>query len=713
MCPQLIKKSSTAAAGWRWLVLPCALITSLPAIAVTPYSTWMTDLSAKADPNDVYYHADPKIATDGAYIHVAWIATKKDWSGSRLFYARSSNYGVTFPLIKPLNINDESGLSFPVESSNLVANNGKVWVLFNNSSSGLFALRSADNGTNFPDQPQQWSNAYANFGTYVTALQNQMATVWARNDGNGGQPKDIFCTFSNDGGVTLNTTTLAHDDLGDGRVIWSYQVVDAIRSGNYVYALTVTQDENWISTQKHLLLWASENNCQSFKPPLQVNLPAVSGGYYLNSLQAAHYVPKLAAQGREVAVTWTNVDDPGNFDGWQQLSLRVRSSRDAGKTLQSPITLHDYPPGYSGTNGAQSGQETIARSGAKLHVATVFRAPAGTYVWSSTDGGRIFDDIRQVSNGGWWPILGMSSNTLQLVNSWFYRAQDITGSAWNGGVNPHYDFNGWTSPRFVLDSQGGGHYVAVSGLNYYDGHVLHRRLQPIMGGAEAHVVLGARTINGHPINDSVQIPATALNNFPAAMTVEFWVKRGMGQAYLYEDLLTKARPASTQGSYELGLIGSPARIYGRLVTTGSANPNVGDILVTTKPLYSQVWTHIAMTHEPARATNNWKIYVNGKLAKTGTLQGTLITDLRDAPLLLGLRGVGTGSVEMDELRLWQRELTDTEILHNLHLHLSGGEAGLIGLYRFDKDFRDATANANHATPLYKERFSTVGNPGDS
>ncbi|MBF0257242.1 MAG: hypothetical protein HQK62_00150 [Desulfamplus sp.] len=684
------------------LAIMLCCFTSISHAAPETYSSWTKDLSEDADPEKLYRHEYPKVVVSEDYVHVVWRAYKKDYSGhSKLLYRRSIDGGETFEEPVTL-ISQEKDIYFNAEYNNVVADGQYLHIFYTYGwPSQLIYLRSGNYGQTF-DDPVTFSSEYHSYsGIYITAESSKVAVAWSTNNNNG--HNNIYCSYSDDGGENFTTTTVTHDDDSSKPSIYQYSVVDAIRSGDYIYILSVTQDQNYYTSQNHLYLWASTDGGKSFKSPQKVNLPDANKGYYTRKLQDVDYSPNMATSGKEIIITWLNVDNPGGFDGWQAVTLRTRRSLDAGTTLENPTTLHTFPSGYH--SGANAGLETITRNGNSVYVTTVVsNDPPGTYVWSSQDGGATWEEPVRLSAGGWWPHINVDDSHVNVVNSWFYQSDDA-GKTFNGGVNPQYNFNNWYSPTMVTDKNGAVHYVGSSAThsNSYDNVILYRKIgsQPLPGAENKAVQL--IKLEGDRRRDNIQVPAGADLNFTNAMTAEIWVKRNSDEDSYYATLLRKKK-LSGDGSYVLGAW-NDFQIYSRIVTDNSTNKNSGEWLGTESTLEKGIWTHLAMTYDADVSADNWKIYVNGILAAKATIKGKILTDTMDSPLVIGYDGTSyTGDCIVDEVRLWNRALSEIEIKNQMNTPLSGTESGLKVYLNFDDTFKDITQRGNDGIPMYMESF---------
>ncbi|MFZ4561190.1 MAG: LamG-like jellyroll fold domain-containing protein, partial [Saprospiraceae bacterium] len=109
------------------------------------------------------------------------------------------------------------------------------------------------------------------------------------------------------------------------------------------------------------------------------------------------------------------------------------------------------------------------------------------------------------------------------------------------------------------------------------------------------------------------------------------------------------------------------------------------------------WSHVALVIEAGKAT----LYVNGTAAVRNATHN--MANL-DSPLILGFdpavsdrrfKGV------MDEVRVWNRSLSQTEIVQRMHYELQGAQNGLLAYYACNNSnnatLSDGSGNGHHAT----------------
>ncbi|MHC1725225.1 MAG: LamG-like jellyroll fold domain-containing protein [Syntrophobacteraceae bacterium] len=111
------------------------------------------------------------------------------------------------------------------------------------------------------------------------------------------------------------------------------------------------------------------------------------------------------------------------------------------------------------------------------------------------------------------------------------------------------------------------------------------------------------------------------------------------------------------------------------------------------------WSHLAFTYDAGGGAGNLKLYMNGRLIGTTTATDSIATT--DGVFFLGYYGIW----DVAELRLWNRALSQAEILANASSRgLTGTEDGLNAYYTFKNTTRDITGKGNDGILMYKENY---------
>jgi hypothetical protein len=107
------------------------------------------------------------------------------------------------------------------------------------------------------------------------------------------------------------------------------------------------------------------------------------------------------------------------------------------------------------------------------------------------------------------------------------------------------------------------------------------------------------------------------------------------------------------------------------------------------------WTHVALVYANRRP----RLYINGALARTGLLSAAPFIHACDS-LGGSIHGVGLGNFkgQLDEVRIWNFALPQTQIQTNMSRSLTGTESGLIVYFRCDEGTGNFLTDSAPASP---------------
>ena len=175
----------------------------------------------------------------------------------------------------------------------------------------------------------------------------------------------------------------------------------------------------------------------------------------------------------------------------------------------------------------------------------------------------------------------------------------------------------------------------------------------------------------------------ALNAFP--LTVTAWVRTFRSSA-LVDGIVSKYFDASFNG-YSLNL--RNGNLYVWYLRSG------GSVVVNPLGLDGGYiadghWHHIAFV---VSATGG-QVYVDGNLRNSVAWTGTPGPPTGTEPLQIGRyhNYANAFQGDIDEVTLWNRDLSASEVNYLKHRSLSGKEDGLLGYWRFDEGFGGVAAN---------------------
>ncbi|MBS1645985.1 MAG: T9SS type A sorting domain-containing protein [Bacteroidetes bacterium] len=112
------------------------------------------------------------------------------------------------------------------------------------------------------------------------------------------------------------------------------------------------------------------------------------------------------------------------------------------------------------------------------------------------------------------------------------------------------------------------------------------------------------------------------------------------------------------------------------------------VLTSTVTVAPNVWTNVMVTSQG----NNWMLYVNGAAY---TFTTTVTPNIPSGSFAIGSNQAGTENFDgdIDEVRLWNRALCQTEIQNYLYGELPMPQNGLLAYYKFN----EGAAGANNAS----------------
>lgn len=187
---------------------------------------------------------------------------------------------------------------------------------------------------------------------------------------------------------------------------------------------------------------------------------------------------------------------------------------------------------------------------------------------------------------------------------------------------------------------------------------------------------------------------------PARLTLEAWINAGGGD--YYQGAVTKTSGTGWSDGYGLVRVGDTIRFF----------VNYWDGPFVEAPLAQGNWQHVAGTYDGATL----KLYVDGALAAESEYAEAITHSGNTLALGASPAGAYQLNGSLDDVRVWNVARTAEEIAQAFAAPLTGGEAGLVGYWRFDEETgtttedvspRDAVATAvrirSSETKLY--RFS--------
>ncbi|MHB8521847.1 MAG: LamG domain-containing protein [Limisphaerales bacterium] len=196
-------------------------------------------------------------------------------------------------------------------------------------------------------------------------------------------------------------------------------------------------------------------------------------------------------------------------------------------------------------------------------------------------------------------------------------------------------------------------------------------------GAATNLVLNVPTAS-----DYVAVPDAPSLDLSNRLTLEAWVNVSVETGT--DQVVVAKRRAPDGSGYGLAVYQGRAA-FGMNNDTGNGS-GINFVLGVDVPPEIQpgTWYHIAATYDGTNAT----VYVNGVAKEVAAVQMTLLNSTE--PLLIGQEGL-SASVGgprpfmgfIDEVRVWNRALSASEIRAGMYSMLTGQEPNLVGYWNFD------------------------------
>jgi subtilisin-like proprotein convertase family protein len=190
----------------------------------------------------------------------------------------------------------------------------------------------------------------------------------------------------------------------------------------------------------------------------------------------------------------------------------------------------------------------------------------------------------------------------------------------------------------------------------------------------------------------VSVPNSSSLNLTGSFSIEAWVNPANTNN---KGVISKGGALGTSLKYAMRITSSRVS----LITNGAAR--ISSKTTSLVPL--NAWTHIAATYNSA--SGQFKIYINGLSDTSATVAGAAPTTNTDS-LFIGISGNSTPfNGQIDEVRLWNRELSATEVTQYMRTTLgtsSGIYSGLVMSIAFQGEntsadlFKDMSGNNNNA-----------------
>jgi PKD repeat protein len=652
-----------------------------------------------------YEDFNPEMVIEGNSVHALWTNRAGNTEGY-LFYARSTDLGESWETPQQIWQYKDGGYATEVVSQKLAVSGNDVYVCFahfdyyDRSTDGIYLVKSSNNGENF-SEPVRLDNAGTGIHrissrSFIKADGNEVAIVYRiANHENTAQA--IHILYSSDGGNSFSKSavTMENDDLSD---FWydGNQMIVVHNYAYYYYGLN----------NGRVYVSVSNDNGTSFTTNKVSVTYTDEYGEKERCLctHDARYVPKLAKDGNNIHLVFTGHNQNGV---WTILYAR---SVDNGKTFEETVDINNGK-----INNIQNGQETLAAKGGNVYFAWLSQS-SKVYLVRSDNNGTILSEPESLLSESthyikttWWPQLVVDPTDETGKTVYFGGGAMMTRKSVDGGQN----FSGTyflapllSSPDvrgsvLKIDGSGNVHWLGkAKWYGNYDFDIFYgkRKTQPLPG--TENKAWFAETIRNEKYELAI-VPSSPSIEFDSVMTGEAWIKMLPGSG-LAQNIFSKINGADGAFYNCPGYHMMFDDNYGKRRFTSGIQTDKGEFINWTgTDVRDTLWHHVAFTYDAGAGLNNFKTYLDGLLVAEQTVTGTIIPG--DGLLMIGSRESvrwGNSKHMTDDIRLWNRALTQEELLENQVKAFTGEEEGLKLWLNFDDTFKDMSGNGNDAIPLY-------------
>lgn len=177
-------------------------------------------------------------------------------------------------------------------------------------------------------------------------------------------------------------------------------------------------------------------------------------------------------------------------------------------------------------------------------------------------------------------------------------------------------------------------------------------------------------LNFDGVDDRITITDNAAFDFSSGFTAEAWIN---------PDVLSTQTYLSKYGDNSQETFAFILKSSGRIEFTITTNGSTDQYFESSFTIAAGEWSHVALTFDGTIM----KAYINGTAAGTKNVSGTMFDST--APIEIGARDNNyffNGSI--DEVRIWTRTLTATEINNQKDVSLPSNTNGLVAYYQFNQ-----------------------------
>ena len=605
------------------------------------------------------------------------------------------------------------------ENRNLAVEGNNVYIAVCDDNK-ISYLQSADNGSTFSAPkiigpgtlPDDTYDYYSVINTSIKVAGEKVAVVYLNSGYYNGQFKTrMRMLFSGNNGSTFSVSPISAAPSNEPT-----QLSDFWFDGNQMVVVhEYAYFFNGLNVGR-VYVSVSNNNGASFVTnkisPSYTDQSAVyeKSRCYHN----VHYSAKIAKSGNNIHVIFVGCNENGV---WTTLYAR---STNNGQTFEKAKDVND---GAIASNAIQSAQETIAARNGMVYI--VYMSTAGKALFlQSTDNGASFTKARSILPDGysyvestWYPSLVIdpgdaTGSTVYLAGQLIFSAVSTDGGKTFSGFSigsPLLDRNiTHMISDMAIDSKGTKHWISdAKWWGGTDRDIFYRSAGNQPDPGIKNKALAIETTNSPQKLDLVVVPSSQSIDFDSAMTAEAWVKfdlRPQDGGSLFAKVNGADSHELDPNGYQMGF----RKTSGKICINSGIQTDKGDFVNWCDcNIGDTLWHYLAFTYDSKSGPKNFKTYIDGLLQTEQTVTGKIKQG--NGLLMIGSRMyyLGETRYQVDNLRLWNRALTQDELLKNKGKNPIGKEPGLKLFINFDDTFKDISGNGNDALPIYFGELKNV------
>jgi PKD repeat protein len=657
----------------------------------------------------------PEIVVSGNSIHTLWVQYKSD--AANLYYRRSADLGKTWD--EPILMKVLKYKSYAVEAENrrlaVEGENVHISVVdydYNDNGTGrIFYFRSLNNGSSFESEKiiAATSGGFKSIRNgFIKAASGKVVIAYHGD----GDKKGTWALYSANGGTSFTDSKISEE---------SNYLADLYFNGNQIIVLYgYSYYNNGLSTGR---VWVSvsQNGTAFTTNKISFIYPSTTGDRERSQvLHNYHYSPKIARSGNNIHIVFNGYGEGGYTTFYTR-------SNDNGTSFEKTVDIGAQMP-----ESLEGGSETVAAMNENVYLLAASSYPTNNnsgnrfYFLHSENDGNTFSEPRsildsEIAHVGKASLPGItidandqSGKTLYLTGNWLFSTKSVDGGLTFSGSttlalvlegNIVNMTHGYMLSYMVIDAEGGKHWIsAAKWRTGTDTDILYRNVKAQPEPGAENKALYVEDLKGTYQAELVAVPSSESLTFDSAMTAEVWIKFSP-ETQANFNILAKVNGYDgyydQPKGYQMGFLQDKGKIMinAGIKTDKGEFVNKGEI-----NLNDNLWHHIAFTYDANGELKNFKMYIDGLLHTAKTVTGIIYPG--DGMLMIGSRAIGNSwyydaKYHVDDVRLWNRALTQEELIENQSKKLTGQEKGLKLFLNFDDTFKDISGNGNDGIPVYK------------